>query len=125
VYFVEENENKPNLMRRSDSRSGRTHWTASEPIGPLRHLLACHDHEHWLLNLLERWLVLSRATIVVPLYKRVVFVRFLNCPEFSIRLSKISQAHNTISGIQFRVGSRGLDERWSLGAVCVGSCSGV
>jgi hypothetical protein len=78
-----------------------------------------------LLNLLERWLVLSRATVVIPLHKRVVFVRLLNCPEFSGRLSKISQAHKTISGIQFRVGSGGLDERWSLGSIPVSSCSSV
>jgi hypothetical protein len=37
-----------------------------------------------------------------------VFVRFLNCPEFSGRLSKISQAHNPTSGIQFRVGNSRL-----------------
>ena len=67
--------------------------------------------------------MLSSATVVIPLYERVVFVRFLNCPEFSGRLSKISQAHNTISGIQFRAGSGGLDERWSLGSVPVSSCS--
>jgi hypothetical protein len=64
-------------------------------------------------------LVLSRATVVIPLHKRVVFVRFLNRPEFSSRLSKISQPHDTISGIQFRVGSAGLDEWWPLGSVCV------
>ena len=67
--------------------------------------------------------MLSRATVVIPLHKRVVLVRFLNGPEFSSRLSKISQAHNTISGIQFRVGSGGLDERRSLGSVPVSSCS--
>src|SRR5580658_474278 len=81
--------------------------------------------QHWLLYLLERWLVLARTTVIIPLHKRVVFVRFLNCPEFSGRLSKISQAHNTISGIQFCVGSRGLHERWSLGSVPVSSSSGV
>ena len=78
-----------------------------------------------MLDFLERWLVLSRATVVIPLHKRVVFVCFLNCTEFSGRLSKIGQAHNTISRIQFRVGSGGLDERWSLGSVPVSSCSSV
>jgi hypothetical protein len=69
--------------------------------------------------------MLSRATVVIPFHQRVVFVRFLNCPEFPSRLAKISQAHNSISGIQFRVGSERLDERGSLGAVCVSSCSRV
>jgi hypothetical protein len=69
--------------------------------------------------------VLSRATVVIPFHKRVGFVRFLNCTEFSSRLSKVSQVHNTISGIQFLVRRRGLDERWFLGAVFVSGCSGV
>ncbi len=59
------------------------------------------------------------------IYERIVFVRLLNCPEFSSRLSKISQALNAISGIQFRVGSERLDERWSLGSVCISSRSSV
>ena len=69
--------------------------------------------------------MLARSTIVIPLYNRVIFVRLLNGSEFSSRLSKISQAHYTISGIQSRVGSGGLDERWTLGSVCVSSCSGA
>jgi len=80
---------------------------------------------NWSLYLLERWLVLACATVVIPLHKCVVFVRFLNCPEFSSRFSKISQSHNTITRIQFRIESGGLDERWLLGSVCVRSCSDV
>jgi hypothetical protein len=53
--------------------------------------------QHLLLRLHERWLVLARATAVIPLHKRVVLVRFFNGPEFPSRLSKISQAHNMIS----------------------------
>jgi hypothetical protein len=34
-------------------------------------------------------------------------LRFLNCPEFSGRFSKISQAHNPISGIQFHASGGG------------------
>lgn len=67
----------------------------------------------------------SHTSVVIPLYKRVVFIRLLNCSQFSSRLSKISQALDAITGFQFRVGSRGLDERWSLGSVCVSRCSGV
>jgi hypothetical protein len=59
----------------------------------------------------------SRATVVIPLYKRVVFVRLLNCSEFSSALSKISQSLDAITGIQFRVGSAGLDEPWPPGTV--------
>jgi hypothetical protein len=61
----------------------------------------------------------SHATVVVPLYKRVIFVRLLDCSEFSSRLSKIAQTLDAISGIQFRVRSRGLDKRWSPGSVCI------
>jgi hypothetical protein len=49
----------------------------------------------------------------------------LKCSEFSSRRSKISQALHTITRIQYRVGSRGLDERSSPCSVCVGSPSGV
>jgi hypothetical protein len=59
-------------------------------------------------NFLKPRLAQSHTTVVIPLYKRVVFVRLLNCSEFSSRLPKISQALNAITGIQFRVGSRGL-----------------
>jgi hypothetical protein len=65
------------------------------------------------------------TTVVIPLYKRVVFVRLLNCSEFSGRFSKISQTLDAIPGIQFRVGSAGLNERWPLGSVCISSRSSV
>jgi hypothetical protein len=65
----------------------------------------------------EPWLVQSHATAIIPLYKCVVFVRLLDRTEFSSRLSEISQTLDAITGIQFRVGSRGLHERWSLGSV--------
>jgi hypothetical protein len=78
-----------------------------------------------LANFFKPRLVQSHTTVVIPLYKRVVFVRLLNCTEFSSRLSEISQTLDAITGIQFRLGSRGLDERWSLGSVCVSRCSKV
>jgi hypothetical protein len=78
-----------------------------------------------LANLLKPRLPQSRTTVIIPLHKRVVFVRFLNCSEFPSRLSEISQALDTITGIEFRVGSAGLDERWPLGTVNISSCSGV
>jgi hypothetical protein len=78
-----------------------------------------------LADLLEPRLAQSHSTVVIPLYKRIVFVRLLNCTEFSSLLSEISQTLDAITGIQFRVGSRGLDERWPLGSVCVSRCSNV
>jgi hypothetical protein len=79
----------------------------------------------FLANFFEPRLSEPLATVIVPLYKRVVFVRLLNCTEFSSRLSEISQTLDAITGIQFRLGSRGLDEWWSLGSVCVSRCSNV
>jgi hypothetical protein len=79
----------------------------------------------FLADLLQPRLVQSHSTVVIPLYKRVVVVRLLNCSEFSSGLSEISQTLDAITGIQFRVGSRGLDERWLLGSVCVRSGSDV
>ena len=69
------------------------------------------------LNLLERRLVESHATVVIPLDDRVLFVGSLNCAEFSSWLSEVAQAFDAISGSEFRVGGRRLGERWSLGTV--------
>jgi len=71
----------------------------------------------FLADLLEPRLVQSHSTVVIPLYERVLFVRLLNCSEFSSRLSEISQTLDAITGIQFRVGSSGLDERWPPGSI--------
>jgi hypothetical protein len=119
----------------SNSRNQRTSLGRIDPFPPLffSTLLKSHNASGprsipgWPcgLNLLERRLVESRATVVIPLYERVFFIRLLNCTEFSSRLSEISQPLDAITGIQFRVGSRGLDERWPLGSVCVSRCSNV
>jgi hypothetical protein len=69
------------------------------------------------LNLLERRLVESHATVVIPLNDRVLFVSSLNCAEFSIRLSEVAQTLDAIAGNQLLTGGGGLGERWSLGAV--------
>jgi len=71
------------------------------------------------LNLLEPRLVESHTTVIIPLDDRVIFVSLLNCAEFSSRLSEVAQTLDAISGSQFLVGGRGLDERWLLGTVGV------
>ena len=76
-------------------------------------------------NFLKPRLAQSHTTVVIPLYQRVVFVRLLNGSEYSGGFSKISQPLDAITGIQFRVGSRGLGERRPLGSVCVSRCSNV
>jgi hypothetical protein len=76
-------------------------------------------------DFLKPRLAQSHTSVVIPLYKRVIFVRSLNCSEFSSRLSKISQTLDAIPGIQFRVGRGGLDEGWPLGSVCVSRRSRV
>jgi len=43
------------------------------------------------LNLLERRLVDSHTTVIIPFDDRVIFVRLLNCAEFSRRLSEVAQ----------------------------------
>jgi hypothetical protein len=50
-------------------------------------------------DLLEPRLVQSHSTVIIPLYKRIVAIRLLNCSEFSSWLSKISQALDAITGI--------------------------
>jgi hypothetical protein len=77
------------------------------------------------LNLLERRLVYSHTTVIVPFDDRVIFVRLLNRAEFSCRRSEVSQALDAISLIQFLVGGSGLGERWPLGSVRIRNRSGV
>ena len=69
------------------------------------------------LNLLERRLVESHATVVIPFHDRVLFVSSLNCAEFSTRLSEVAQTLDPISGSQLLAGDRWLGERWPLGTV--------
>jgi hypothetical protein len=57
------------------------------------------------------------TTVIIPLDDRVVCVRLLNCTEFSIRLSEVTQTLDAISGSQFLVVGRRLRERWSFGTV--------
>jgi hypothetical protein len=76
-------------------------------------------------NFLKPRLAQSHMTVVIPLYQRLVFVRLLNGSEFSGGFSKISQPLDAIAGIQFRVRSRGLDERWPFGSICVSRRSSV
>jgi hypothetical protein len=61
--------------------------------------------------------VQSRATVIIPLDDRVLFVSSLNCADFSSRLSEVAQTLDPISGSQLLAGSRGRGERWSLGTV--------
>src|ERR1022692_3005766 len=68
------------------------------------------------LNLLERRLVESHTTVIIPFDDRVIFVRLLNCAEFPSGLSEVTQTLDAISGAQFLVCSRGFGERWPLGA---------
>ena len=93
-----------------------------EEVHSLRFCCLCRGSE---LDFLEPWLMQPRAAVTIPLYNRVILVRPFDRTVFSSRPSKISQALDTITGIQFRVGSRGLHQPWSLGTVCVSRCSSV
>jgi hypothetical protein len=69
------------------------------------------------LNLLERRLLESRATVFIPLDDRVLFVCSINCDEFSSRLSEVAQTLDSISGSQLLASDRWLGQRWLLGTV--------
>jgi len=69
------------------------------------------------LHPLERRLVESHTTVIIPLDDRVIFVSLLNCAECSSRLSEVAQTLDAISGIQHLVGGSRLRERWLLGSV--------
>jgi hypothetical protein len=59
----------------------------------------------------------SHTTVIIPFDDRVIFVRSLNCTEFSSWLPEVAQTLNAISGFQFLVGRTGLAERRLLGTV--------
>jgi len=63
----------------------------------------------FLADLLEPRLVQSHSTVIIPLYKCIVFVGLLNCSEFSSRLSEVAQALNAISGFKFLTRGRRLN----------------
>jgi hypothetical protein len=56
----------------------------------------------------------SRATVVIPFDDRILFVSSFNRAELVRWFSEIAQPLDTITGSQFRVGSRGLSEWWSF-----------
>jgi hypothetical protein len=64
------------------------------------------------------------ATIVIPLYESVVFVRLLNGSEFSGWNSEIAQTLDTVTWIKCRAGCGGTGERRPLGSVRISRCSG-
>jgi hypothetical protein len=50
---------------------------------------AIHPELGW-LNLFQRRLVESHATVIIPLDDRVLFVSSLNCADFSSWLSEVA-----------------------------------
>src|ERR1017187_4161829 len=58
------------------------------------------------LNLLEPRLAESHTTVIIPFDDRVIFVRLLNCAEFSSRLSKEPQGAQTAPGCRPRLSLR-------------------
>jgi hypothetical protein len=69
------------------------------------------------LNLLEKRLMDSHSTVIIPLDDCVLFVSSFNGSEFPIRLSEVAQTLDAITGSQLLVRGGRLGERWSLGAV--------
>jgi hypothetical protein len=69
------------------------------------------------INLLERRLVESLATVVIPFDDCVFFVSSLHRAQFSSRLSEVAQTLDSISGSQLLASGSGLGERWSLGTI--------
>jgi hypothetical protein len=94
---------------------GYTSWNT----GQIYELGSLARASSFIANFLKPRLMQSHTTVMIPLHKRIFFVRLLHCSEFSSWLSKISQTLHAISGIQFQLGSGGLGERWPFGSVCL------
>jgi hypothetical protein len=69
------------------------------------------------LHLLERRLVNSYTTVVIPFDERVIFIHLPNCAKFSRRYSEVAQTLDAISGTQFLASAGRFDKRWLLGTV--------
>jgi|GEM_PF-4393341 len=59
----------------------------------------------------------SRTTVIIPFDDRIFVVGSLNCAQFPIRFSEVSQTLDPIPGSQFLVGGTGLAEQRLLGTV--------
>jgi len=77
------------------------------------------------LDFLKPRLMQSGTSVVIPLDHGVFFIRSFDCAQFSRRLPEIAETLDAISGIQFRLLWRGLDEWWPLGSVRISRCSSV
>ena len=70
-------------------------------------------------DLLEPKLMQSHTTVIIPLYKRIVVVGLLNCPEFSSRLSEIAKPSTRSPGFSSESGAGG----WTSGGLLARSAS--
>jgi hypothetical protein len=62
---------------------------------------------NFIADFLEPRSVQSHSTVIIPLYKRVAFVRFVHGSKFFSRFSKISRPLDAITGSQFQMGCGG------------------
>ena len=69
------------------------------------------------LHLLERWLVNSYTTVVIPFDERILFIHLPNCAKFSSRHSEVAQTFDAVSGTQILASIRRFDKRRLLGTV--------
>jgi hypothetical protein len=69
------------------------------------------------LKFLERRLVNSDTTAVIPFDDRVIFVHLPNCAKFSSRHSEVAQTLDAISGTQLLTSGGGFEKRRLLGTV--------
>ncbi|HLJ26187.1 MAG TPA: hypothetical protein VKY85_05715 [Candidatus Angelobacter sp.] len=59
----------------------------------------------------------SDTTVIIPSDEGVIFVRLLNCAEFSVRHAEVAQTCDAISGTQFLASGSGFGKRRSPGTV--------
>jgi hypothetical protein len=59
----------------------------------------------------------SDTTVIIPSDEGVIFVRLLNCAEFSVRSSEVAQTGDAISGTQFPANGSWFGKRRPPGTV--------
>ena len=69
------------------------------------------------LHPLERRLVDSDTSVIIPFDERIIFIHLSNRPKFSGRHSEVTQTLDAITGTQISASAGRVDKRWLLGTV--------
>ncbi len=96
----------------------RMRWMMTVCVSPREWGKAAHrDAITWCLHLLERRLVDSDTSVIIPFDESIIFIHLSNRAEFSSRHSEVAQTFDSISGTQISASAGWVDKCRLLGTV--------